>query len=112
MGALSATTPSRTGVATSGAAVAASDTISTALLGSRGVFLEIINGNASPDSMTISDVTVTPSGAAAAANAPSVTNATSKIFKILPNQADPTTGLVTVTHSVTSTVTYKLYPLG
>lgn len=112
MGALSATTPSRTGVVTSGAAVASTDTIATSVLGARGVFLEIINGNASPDSMTISDATVTPTGAAAAANAPSVTNATSKVFKILPNQADPTTGLVTITHSVTSTVTYKLYPLG
>lgn len=112
MGALSATTPSRTGVATSGAAVAASDTIPTTLLGQRGAFLEIINGNASPDSMTISDATVTPSGAAAAANAPSVTNGTSKIFKIVPQQADPVSGNVTITHSVTATVTYKLYPLG
>jgi hypothetical protein len=42
----------------------------------------------------------------------SVTNATSKIFFIHPQQADPSTGLVTITHSVTSTVTYKLYPLG
>lgn len=112
MAALSATTPSRTGVVTSGAAVASTDTIATSVLGARGVFLEIINGNASPDTMSISDATVTPTGAAAAANAPSVTNATSKIFKILPSQADLTTGLVTITHSVTSTVTYKLYPLG
>lgn len=112
MAALSATTPSRTGATTSGAAVASTDTIATSVLGARGVFLEIINGNASPDSMTISDATVTPTGASAASNAPSVTNATSKIFKIVPQQADTTTGLVTITHSVTSTVTYKLYPLG
>jgi glyceraldehyde-3-phosphate dehydrogenase/erythrose-4-phosphate dehydrogenase len=112
MGALAATTPARTGTVTSGAAVAATDTISAAILGSRGAFLEIINGNASSDSMTISDASVTPSGASAASNAPSVTNATSKIFHILPQQADPTTGLVTITHSVTTTVTYKLYPLG
>lgn len=112
MGALAATIPSRAGAVTSGAAVSASDTISTALLGSRGCFLEIINGNASPDSMTISDPTVTPSGAPAAASAPTVVNATSKIFKIMPQQADSVTGNVTVTHSVTATVTYKLYPLG
>jgi hypothetical protein len=111
MAALSATTPARTGTTTSGAAVAASDTISTAILGSRGAYLEIINGNASPDSMTISDASTTVTGAAATANAPSVTNATSKIFYISPKQADATTGLVTVTHSVTSTVTYKLYPM-
>jgi hypothetical protein len=112
MGVLAATIPSRTGIVTAGAAVAASDTIPTTLLGSKGVFLEIINGNASPDAMTISDATVTPTGAAAAANAPSVTNATSKIFKIVPQQADPVSGNVTITHSVTTTVTYKLYPLG
>jgi hypothetical protein len=41
-----------------------------------------------------------------------VTNATSQIFRIYPRQADPTTKEVTVTHSVTTTVTYKLYPLG
>jgi hypothetical protein len=112
MAALTATTPTRAGVVTSGAAVASTDTIALALLGTYGAFLEIINGNASPDSMTISDASTTSSGAAAAALAPSVTNATSKIFKITPSMADPTTGLVTITHSVTTTVTYKLYPVG
>lgn len=111
MGALALTQPSRAGTVTAGAAVASSDTISRAVLGSRGVLLEIINGNASPDSMTISDASSTPSGAAASALAPSVTNATSKIFKIHPLMADPVTGLVTITHSVTATVTYKMYPL-
>jgi hypothetical protein len=112
MGALAATTPTRAGVASTGAAVAASDTISAAQLGTLGALLEILNGNAAPDAMTISDASSTPTGAAAAANAPSVANATSKIFKILPQQVDPVTGLVTITHSVTATVTYKLYPLG
>lgn len=112
MAALTATTPTRAGTVTSGGAVASSDTIAASILGSFGALLEIINGNAAPDSMTISDASTTSTGAAAAANAPSVTNGTSKIFKILPQQADPTTGLVTITHSVTTTVTYKLYPLG
>lgn len=110
MGALALTTPVRGGTVTAGAAVASTDTISRDKLGSRGVLLEIINGNASSDSMTISDASTTAEGTAAAALAPSVTNATSKIFKITPAMADPTTGLVTVTHSVTSTVTYKMYP--
>lgn len=111
MGALVATQPTRAGTVTAGSAVAASDTIAVSLLGSMGAFLEIVNGNAAVDNMTISDATVTPSGAAAAANAPTVTNGTSKIFYISPRMADPVTGLVTVTHSVTATVTYKLYPL-
>lgn len=112
MAALTGTTPARTGTVTAGAAVAASDTIASTLLGSYGALLEVINGNASPDSVTISDASSTITGAAATAVAKSVTNATSQIFKILPQQADPTTGNVTVTHSVTATVTYKLYPLG
>lgn len=112
MAALSATTPDRDGTTTSGAAVAASDTISRTILGTRGAFLEITNGNASSDTVTISDDSTTNTGADAAAISVSVANATSKIFKVHPQQADASTGLVTVTHSVTSTVTYKLYPLG
>jgi hypothetical protein len=45
--ALTAFTPLVTGTVNAGAAVAASDTIDQATLGSNGVFLEIINGNAS-----------------------------------------------------------------
>lgn len=112
MAALSAITPANTGtVSTSGAAVAASDTISIAVMGPRGAYLEIINGNASPDTMTISDAGSSPAGNAVGTIAGSVTNATNKIFFIRREQAAPSTGLVTVTHSVTSTVTYKLYPV-
>lgn len=112
MGALAATVPTRGGVATPGAAVAASDTISRDLLGTRGAYLEILNGNAATDNMTISDASVTPSSAPAAANAPALATGTNRVFLIHPTQADPVTGNVTVTHSVTPTVTYKLYPLG
>lgn len=112
MAALTAITPINAGTLNAGAAVAASDTIATSVMGTNGCYLEIINGNASPDSMTISDAGSTPSGNALSGGtyAVSVTNATSKIFRILRGQASPSTGLVTVTHSVTSTVTYKLYP--
>ena len=113
MAALTAITPTNAGATSAGAAVAASDTISTDILGARGAFLEILNGNASPDSMTISDHGTTAAGNALTSNqiSASVTNATQKVFYISPAQANPATGLVTVTHSVTSTVTYKLYPL-
>ncbi len=114
MAALSATQPARLGTATTGAAVAASDTISQAILGTNGAYLEIINGNASTDNITISDAGSTPAGTPLSGGtyAGSVTNATSKIFYLSPRQVDPATGLVTITHSVTATVTYKLYPLG
>lgn len=110
MGALAITTPARTGTVIAGAAVAASDTISRTVLGNKGVNLEIINGNASPDTVTISDASTTRDGAPAAAISKSVTNGTSQVFKILPSQADKTTGLVTITHSVITTVTYKMTP--
>lgn len=110
MGALVATIPARTGTTTAGAAVAASDTISSNIIGSRGAFLEIINGSASVDNITISDASVTGTGAAAAANAPSVNAGAAKIFLIHPRQVDPVSGVVTVTHSQVPTVTYKLYP--
>jgi hypothetical protein len=112
MAALTATTPARGGTTSSGAAVASSDTITRTQLGSRGAFLEVINGNASSDTVTISDASTTATGGTAAAISVSVTNGTSKVFSIHPQQADGSTGLVTITHSVTSTVTYKLYPLG
>jgi hypothetical protein len=110
MSVLNLTAPARTGTVTSGAAVASSDTIPRSKLGTRGVILEIINGNASADTVTISDASTARSGGPAAAISKSVANGTSQVFKILPAQADPTTGDVTVTHSVTSTVTYKMHP--
>lgn len=114
MAALAATIPTNTGTLSPGAAVAASDTISTAVMGRIGCILEILNGNASPDVMTISDAGSTPSGNALASGTypATVTNATNRAFIIRREQAAPATGLVTVTHSVTSTVTYKLYPVG
>ena len=114
MAALSAITPTNAGATSVGAAVAASDTIARSIMGPKGVYLEILNGNAAVDNMTISDPGSTPSGNALTGGtyAVSVTNGTNKIFYIKPDQVNPATGLVTVTHSVTATVTYKLYPVG
>jgi hypothetical protein len=112
MAALAAIVPTRAGALSAGAAVAASDTISVNALGYLGAYLEIINGNASPDTVAISDASVTPSGAAATAVGTAVANGTSRVFKVTKEMADPVTGNVTVTHTVTSTVTYKLYPIG
>lgn len=114
MAALTATTPTNSGTASPGAGVASSDTIAAAVLGPRGAYLEILNGNAATDVMTISDHGSTPAGNPLSSNAisASVTNGTNKVFLIRPEQLNPATQLVTVTHSVTATVTYKLYPIG
>jgi hypothetical protein len=112
MAALSPIVATRGGVLTAGAAVAGSDTISAGILGQLGAFLEIINGNAASDNVTISDASVTPTGAAATPVAATVVNGTSRVFKVFPQMADPATGNVTITHSVTATITYKLFQLG
>lgn len=112
MAALTAFTPLVTGVVNAGAAVSASDTIDQATLGARGAYLEIINGNASSDTVTISDSSLTDAGnALASAPSKSVVNGTSQIFYISPLAVNPATGLVTITHTITATVTYKLYTL-
>jgi hypothetical protein len=114
MAALTATTPTNAGTVTAGAAVASADTISTNVMGPKGAYLEIINGNASPDNVTISDAGRTAAGNALAGGtiAATVTNGTSKVFHIRPEQANPAAfDTVTITHSVTATVTYKLYPV-
>lgn len=111
MGALATITPSRAGTLSAGAAVAASDTIAAALLGSKGAYLEIINAGVGVDTMSISDFSTTSTGAQAAALAPTVTNGTSKVFLIKPEQGDPANnGIVTITHSQPTGVTYKLTP--
>ena len=66
---------------------------------------------ARPDCSPEMGVTPAGNGLASGAYSASVTNATSKVFVIAPSQCDPSTGNVTVTHSVTSTVTYKLVAL-
>ena len=117
MAALSAITPTNTGTASTGAAVAASDTVAQSIMGPRGATLEIINAGVGVDSITISDSGLTPAGNALNLSpggviAASVTNGTSKVFDLSNEQVNPATGLITITHSQPTGVTYKLYPNG
>jgi hypothetical protein len=111
MAALAVITPTNGGVLSTGAAVAASDTIDQGVMGPNGVILEIINGNASSDAMTISDAGSTPAGNPLAGGTISntVANGTSEVHYIRRSQVNPATGLVTVTHGTVPTVTYKMY---
>lgn len=112
MALLTATQPTAAGVAWTGAAVSASDTISTASLGSLGAYLVVINGGGSPDNVTVSDAGLTAAGNAATTTAVAVTNGTTKAIYISPRAANLSTGVVTVTHSFTTSVTYVLLPIG
>lgn len=111
MAALTAITPVVGGVASTGAAVSSSDTIDQSILGGRGAFLEILNGSGSSDTVTIKDFGATGAGNALPSNqyTVSVGAGSSSIIYLKPSQVDPSTGLVTIAHSVTTSVTYKLY---
>jgi len=112
MGALVATRPTAVGVAVSGAAVSASDTISADILGTLGAYLIIRNGGGSSNTVAISDAGATQAGNASSGSGGAVANATNKGFYISPRAANPSTGQVTVTNSFITSVTYELYPLG
>lgn len=112
MALLTATRPTAAGVTWTPAAVSASDTIATSSLGTLGAYLVIINAGASSDSVVVSDSGLTPAGNAATTAANAVANGTSEVMFISPKAVNPSTGVVTVTHSYTTTVTCVLLPLG
>lgn len=112
MAALTATTPVRAGTTWTASAVSASDTVSQSQLGVNGAWLLIINGGASPDTVTIADAGFTDAGTAAATYTVSVTNGTSKVIYLSPKLIDPNVGTLPITHSFTTSVTYVLLPLG
>lgn len=112
MALLTATRPTAAGVTWAPAAVAASDTISAADLGTLGAYLVVINGGGSSDTVTVSDSSLTPAGNAATAGTNAVANGTSEVMYISPKAVNPSTGVVTVTHSFQTSVTCVLLPLG
>ncbi|MBI4941857.1 MAG: hypothetical protein HY830_14025 [Actinobacteria bacterium] len=114
MALLNPQTMSRAGLAPAYGAVAASDTIAP-VVGSL-LFLQVKNGNAAADTVTLVDAGKTPAGSSAT-NPTVVVPATTgdrMIGPLLSTMADPVTGLITVQHSVTATVTCALVqvPLG
>ena len=86
------------------AAVSASDTF---YADSRGLILEVINGGASPDTVTFVDPGLTPAGSSPTNPSQSVAAGTRREFWIGTQYAN-SSGIVTVTHSYTTSVTYNL----
>jgi hypothetical protein len=114
MAALNAVTATNSGTLDPPAAVSASDTVAQSVLGPNGALLSVNNGGGSSDTITISDAGATPAGnplASGAITGLTVANGTSKVFRLYPNQVNPATGLITITHSFTTTVTYQLYAI-
>ncbi len=102
MSLLTTQSASVTGLQATYGAVSASDTVS---IQDDRVFLHVKNGGGSSDTVTI----VTPgtvSGLAVADQAVVVANGTEKLIPIPASlYADPATGLVTIQHSFTTSVT-------
>ena len=111
MAALTAITPTVTGVTSTGTAVSASDTIDQGTLGSQGCYIEVINAGASSDTVTISDFGTTAAGNSLTSNqyTVAVANGSSKIIWLQQSQVNPATGLITIAHSFTTSVTCKVY---
>ena len=85
-------------------AVSASDTINA---DSRGLILEVINGGGSPDVVTIVDPGLTAAGSAATNPSQSVAAGTRREFFLGP-QFQNNSGIITVQHSFTTSVTCNL----
>lgn len=109
MAARTVNTVTAAGVARNLTAVAASDTIAASEIGSRGVIYEITNGSGSSINVTVSDPGFSPAGNAGTALVNAVANGATERMFIGPNNVDPSTGVATITHSATSSVTAEAY---
>jgi hypothetical protein len=99
----------RTGLTPAYTAVTASDTFAP----DAQAFLHVKNAGGSPDSCVIAVLQGDPPGLTISDNTVSVTNGQERMIGPLPAQffADPTTGLATVTHSFTTSVTSGVFKL-
>jgi hypothetical protein len=100
---------SRTGVTPAYTAVSASDTF----LPGQNTFIHVKNAGASPDTCVVQVLAGDPPGLTIADNSVSVTNAQERMIGPFPAQffGDPTTGLATVTHGFTTSVTSGVFNL-
>jgi len=101
---------SRTGITPTYAAVAASDTFVT----DAQTWIHVKNGGGSPDTCAVQVLQGDPPGLTISDVSVSVTNGQERMIGPLPSNffADPTTGVGTITHSFTTTVTIGVFKLG
>jgi len=109
MALLSTQTILRSGLTPAYTAVAGSDTF----VPDSQTFLHVKNAGGSPDSCVLAVAGGDPPGLSISDVTVSVTNAQERMIGPLPANffADPTTGLCTVTHSFTTTVTSGVFKL-
>lgn len=97
----------KAGIAPSYAAVSASDTIRDP---SAGMFLQVKNASGTVDTVTLTDSGTTSGGSAATSPTITVPITTGdRMIYIPPQFVAAATGLITVTHSQTASVTQALF---
>jgi hypothetical protein len=89
-------------------AVSASDTITEAQCGANGVLARVINGGGSPDTVTITDPNTTVLSSAATNPTYSVPAGASRMIPV-PRSALNASGVITIAHSFTTSVTIEAY---
>lgn len=107
MAALTSQSITLAGVTPSAVAVSASDTVAESQCGAAGIYVRVINGGASPDTVTITDPTTTDAGSVATNPTVSVTNGTTKEF-FVPRLFLNSSGVITIAHSFTTSVTIEV----
>lgn len=110
MAALTTQNVSRTGIVPTYAAVASSDTFTP----DAQTYVHIKNAGGSTDTVTISVLAGDPAGLTIADLSIAIVTSTEKVIGPFPANffADPTTGLATIAHSFTTTVTIGVFKLG
>jgi hypothetical protein len=111
MTALTVRTVTVTAAAINRTAVAASDTITGDQIGPNGVIYDVNNAGGSTDNITVSDPGATPAGnpASGAATSYSVAAGAQRQLLITKANVNPATGVATITHSFTTSVTAEAY---
>lgn len=109
MAALTSTSSAIGGTAPAPTSVAASDTIAAGQFGATGVDLRVINGGASPDTVTIVDPNKTLIGSAATNPTATVTNGTTKVIFIPRDAINQATQQAEVQHSFITSVTCEVW---
>lgn len=81
------------------------DTVALASATDDRSFLQVTNGSASPITVTLADPGVTPAGNSGTATAVSVAASATKLFPLSPALVNPSTGVINITYSSSTTVT-------
>lgn len=103
-----ATTVTTTATEVDPVAVAVSDTIDAADIGTRGCLLQVINGSGGSINVTLQDPGTTAVGNAGTEVAQAVPAGEDRWLRITRNHVDPASGVATVTYSSATSVTCKL----